>query len=1078
MYSRKLRQPNKKRRNSITKTKGGGSNWGPRIALYEREKAAAAVSETNTNNQTDGANHGLKHGPGLPTYYKRRERRSSISYSSMSSGPLSQSASSSSYIYNSGSQIKSSESGSTSKGTDSALYTLHSSVFTDDEEGEPHHRNENDLTHEAELTRPLSLLIPPQNVYDLDFEKSRRLDEDSLASTQTYRSSCDEEPTSPPEVVQNESINNQIQATGILQVSTTQPQIHPCPPEKLEAGARQHAEANSSSASKNHKLNKEEGIRKQKHYGHDQGSTRSSYKSLARDLPIDSPVATLKGKVDGSTIAALAQGTLVYVPMESVPRSKSAAAINTIGRVKGKRHEGNNDDGNDTDDEESLYDEATFEPKCSSPVSTPNFPSMQQDVEQEMESSLQSFDSTLFKKMTSPVKGAMKKSHTSETFLSASDNNVSEAQDCVDNECGGGSCKPVDSERQIKSIRFSEINVEIPASRQSERDETGDQSSSEEKYRVQKVTLTLPGQDPPCEQELLINYSNVTDHYSCTMLSCGHTKTDNYSTLSSIASRQISEVDGDFSERTSVDTRSALQQLRDLSLLIGGSFHNSAAEKENKRSFRLHESTRAICSSTSTRKDLREEITDDSGKGSGSSRTQTSSDASPQAGCSSLESSPNSLSINNNSEHETKKEMPTEAKNSSNIRDSNHQKPGEPNKSSHGNIHPVPSKCPCGKRSCLFHTDCEECIKLLTENPYERPLTARIWCNSSNSNNNNITRKRGDKGFKNAMLMRKNSNRSSINSSSRRKSAAIVKLKRTPSKTYNVNNTNMLMKGGRGHGPKKPTVLLEYCDCDRCEQMYAQIGDGVISSSGAVVDNKVMISRMNDRNSSSYGSVESSDRNRKISSSSSSSSKLNRSVAFREKSGKRQSLPGYQLNKSGNNVDSCSQLHPMIIQQSGVFIRGGYPNVNNPICCNGRHNNMSKSGLFTIEEREESLYNGGNTFCNVSNNSKDKRMRNRQRMEARTMVPPSPADFSKEKNWGIPDAAFGWSDLESLYSQNMKNESPAKLNDDCWTCWKEVAESKKTSVDPNRTVDRTKRMFIWLNRRQKEYQAPWWEVIK
>lgn len=85
------------------------------------------------------------------------------------------------------------------------------------------------------------------------------------------------------------------------------------------------------------------------------------------------------------------------------------------------------------------------------------------------------------------------------------------------------------------------------------------------------------------------------------------------------------------------------------------------------------------------------------------------------------------------------------------------------------------------------------------------------------------------------------------------------------------------------------------------------------------------------------------------------------------------------------------------------------------------------------------------------------------------------------KCWLAPDATLGWSDLESLYSQNMnhgRSRTPAALRDECPTCWKELSEMKKNCPDPNRTVDRTKRMFIWLNRRHKEFHAPWWEVTQ
>ena len=81
------------------------------------------------------------------------------------------------------------------------------------------------------------------------------------------------------------------------------------------------------------------------------------------------------------------------------------------------------------------------------------------------------------------------------------------------------------------------------------------------------------------------------------------------------------------------------------------------------------------------------------------------------------------------------------------------------------------------------------------------------------------------------------------------------------------------------------------------------------------------------------------------------------------------------------------------------------------------------------------------------------------------------------KCWLAPDPTMGWSDLESLYSQNMKLDKPLNINDECWTCWREVAEHKRlTGTDSNRTIDRTKRMFIWLNKRHKEFNAPWWEV--
>jgi hypothetical protein len=113
--------------------------------------------------------------------------------------------------------------------------------------------------------------------------------------------------------------------------------------------------------------------------------------------------------------------------------------------------------------------------------------------------------------------------------------------------------------------------------------------------------------------------------------------------------------------------------------------------------------------------------------------------------------------------------------------------------------------------------------------------------------------------------------------------------------------------------------------------------------------------------------------------------------------------------------------------------------------------------LFTIDEEDERRYDYG-VLRTRNNHPEDE--------EKRT-------NHLHPKCWLAPDATMGWSDLESLYSQNMKAESPQDINGECWTCWKELSQSKQTS---NTTMDRTKRMFIWLNKRPKEFNAPWWEV--
>lgn len=1229
MYTRKIKLMTGKKKSKSTAQPI--SNWGPRIALAEKEKAISSLPETKYCDGSDGGGGGADKSDILVTASRKQnsycisnnlQQRNSHNRTNNAPHPppqngrlnykkVSMSSSSShttgssgnNYIYNYA--RKSSSGGSSQK----SFFLAHHSQPTPSSRssqrsssnktsygstsyllGGSHnsgsHMTLSTLSTVGEtLSQPLTLLIPPITSdrfaeREGDFEGDdggynvmMERDQDSFPSTKTYCSSPEEEvessendersnnmkkqqhkpkplPTSrkdkmtknddvgnvtvhgklvggsrnPPPAKSEQIFANPAINLGILKLSTTTPLIHHQQYHRQQQYQVMHDEEYDThcDAEELGLFKNDKGLNNMRHGPIENNDregehkyTRSEASKVSNDT--ESAIYDLrnicgnpknKNNSIGSTISSLAKLTMVYVPMESLPRSKSAAVLNA---------------SLEFDPDLSKLVEESQEEREMIAEGEMNFPTAGDKGDPDNDSLLESFDSVMFNdgrhrddggkahlqpisspsslssgssscnsssEVTTPTQPqspnvtitSINKSETISTQITQSHDT---ATNCVTIASRNGQMRqakssivippplppknpsmiklksklkfndkmfaniakrnnslmrpsqsfpspPSASQREM-SIRTAVENLENIIRPQSTSPKPSESASGANKDHQKlmkppqkankRVTLTLPNEclskDEQAELLLLNNLIRTDtdteiDAYSSTFLTCGHVlKEDDYSTLSSTHSPPIistvaaagenmhdfrdhhesfpsssSEISptltnnpGSSGSSGGEETfnspsmekeknRSVLQQLRELSILIGGGGPGSGRSENDKlfsqlrdqkeslstgrpenkttvvvKSFRLHEddSTRKLSDATDN--------SADSGKGSGTGSGSTSVSIS---GSSPLQSSPDSLQMDSVNQQQQQLDC-------------------------HGVSSP-----------CVFRSDCNECLMFnKPRKGFQKPNNSVEICGKSEpltGSNKSLKKQSAGVSKKSApskLILRRKSSRCSKSSSSKASS-------NKPSRK------------------KSKNLILEYCECSSCN--FGKHNDRHPPLPPLPTLNSLI----------STSSEKSGESVRKVSTTSSSSGhsssvKLSRSVAFRTSS---------RLNP--RNSSKCS------------------PIISNSECSNG---------LFTIAEEE--------------NASMDSKLRNKSYNE--NLRRNAHANHSSEAGGDIdvltngsphwhPDCWLaadpllsGWSDLESLYSLNAKNENPLSINGECWTCWTEISEIKRNSENPNGT---------------------------
>ncbi|CAL8072232.1 unnamed protein product [Orchesella dallaii] len=1309
MYSRRLKLNKKKPKPTKQKPTAPGSNWGPRLALIERERAQAGggILEEDEEEPYDIQQelvYNVKKQIKQTQSHPHQQHTNSSNNSGGSGGSsrsnndvdpvlrLGRSSSPNYFYYNysrraapntSGSgqtrKISCPEQSSTrnygktqsnlqqqAQHQRRASYVLGSSsgycsgsvttLSTCANNGNPEPPNF------EQFTKPLTLIIPSQERYDCvngskmygkKYSKNNALrtvdceddfgpevqSQDSFPSSSAYQSSGDEgdgveryrhekremnRAMGPKRHFHNPMANMKSSSGGILQISTKEVvQVHAPPPpsspqitledtgtepETLEMGAEENDESNANTS--NSILNEGNGNRDKM----------------------------------GSTITALAQGiTMVYVPMEG-----DSQGVNV---TVNKDCSGDNN----MDDDECDYEEDPL-PEYNEPVDLPELGQHSDDcsastssssrgsasggcansggggvneAEQDslssnfilkrkipdqqigVDSLLDSFDSILFK--PKPGEALRKSQERCQTQLPSLPEHKGIRKRPEQppplppsNGTGRDGHKPMEKQ---KNLRFALENLETVLNPSLRTLSSGDEQQitplPAPKKVLKKVTLSLPTEDnfSSRNHELLLNYEEL-NNCSSEILSCGHVKSDDYSTLSSLTSsaQEISDFDdlgsnhgnnsnhsGDVevasnhggsgssggesdagsvkNNTTSVksghEPRSVLQQLRDLSRLIRGNSptkHNAQQQQQQQQpakppnkakensshvhfteanSFFLH---RPSPNGEGDAKRKSSDATDnsaDSGKGSGSGTSGSGSGSSGQEGSSSsAEPSPNNVIVggcgapNSNCpsgvsakiKHSRRLHIATIRGRGGGTGSHHHYTlcPDDEDDDAHCREETCSQKSGCSCQDCCdYRSDCNEC-QMYNKPPvpvagFPKPSNSEELCSNEAASI--------------GVGVRKKQVASSTPKTSRPPSRIV---RRTSSRVRAVRRTASLKKSkfannGNSSSSRKP-VILDYCDCSNCDladlEFEAEDEEMHRLERGSCCSDKncrapppphrhepLLIPIKNSgKCKSKTGRIPNAIINvqgRKIStssgssgiSSSSSAGKTSRISAFR-------SSAAAAIKQQQQQPPNQQQHHQsQLLRKSDAASTGAA--LNNPTSVVPL---PSAGNLFTIDEaNEDSVYGESGTAVVIGKGARSTSKQQQQPLPAVPRpefqlhhhqddedeenfddnviqnMPPKRASNSRShtqhshpKCWLAPDATLGWSDLESLYSQNMKVDGKAApgLRDECPTCWKELSEMKKNAPDPNRTVDRTKRMFIWLNRRHKEFHAPWWEAKK
>ncbi|ODM98069.1 Patronin [Orchesella cincta] len=1282
MYSRRIKV-NKKKPKPTKQKPAPGSNWGPRLALIERERALAggAVLEEDEEELYD-IQHELVYNVKKSAKQSQSHPHQQNTHSSNNSGGSGRSnhndidpvlrlgrSSSPNYYYNYSRRAAPNASGTRKISCPEPSSTRQYQKTQNHLQYQQHQRrasyvlgsssgycsgsvttlstcvnNGNPEPNFEQYNKPLTLIIPSQERYDCfnngkKISKSQKLrnvefddfgvevqSQDSFPSSSAYQSSGDEgegekyrhekremnRGMGPKRHFHNPMANMKSSSGGILQISTKEAvvQVHAPPPgspqillednstdepETLEIGAEEN-EINAKSNSYEGNINKDK---------------------------------------TGQTITALAQGiTMVYVPMEAENKGVNIS-------VK---------DSDDNNMNDSEYGEDPL-PEYNEPVDLPelgqhsddcsgastssssrgsasggggkvanepeqdslssNFILKRKVPDQQLgaDSLLDSFDSILFK--PKPGEALSKSQERCQSQLPTLPEHKGirkrpEQPPPLPPSNGSGH-KPVEKQ---KNLRFALENLETVLNPSLRTLSSGNEQNEQQtpppapKKVLKKVTLSLPGADNISSRnhELLLNYEEL-NNCSSEILSCGHVRNDDYSTLSSLTSsaQEISDFDdlgsnhgansnhsGDLevasnqggsggesdagsaknntsSNKSGHEPRSVLQQLRDLSRLIRGNSptkHNAQQQQQQQKqqeqpqppsktkensshvhfteanSFFLH---RPSPSGEGEAKRKSSDATDnsaDSGKGSGSGTSGSGSGSSGQEGSSSsAEPSPNNTrggcgapnsnctsGVSAKIKHSRRLHIATIRGRGGGTGSHHHYTlcPEDEDDDGHCQEETCSQQSGCSCQECCdYRSDCNEC-QMYNKPPvagFPKPSNSEELCSNEPASNGSV-----------GGGVRKKSAPNSTPKTSRppsrivrRRSSRVTAVRRTASlKKSKFANAN----GGSSSAHNRKPVILDYCDCSNCdladlefededEEMMHRIDRGCcndknchptapphhrhepllipIKNSGKCKSK----SRIPNLNVNAQGRKISTSSGSSGVSSASSAGKVSRISAFRSSAAA--SVKQQAQAQTQQQQHQSSQL----LRQSDAALAGAA--LSNPTSVVPL---PSAGNLFTIDEaNEDSVYGESGTAVVIGKGARSTSKQQQQPLPAVPRefqlhhqddeesfdenviqnMPPKRASNSRShtqhshpKCWLAPDATLGWSDLESLYSQNMKvdGKAPPVLRDECPTCWKELSEMKKNCPDPNRTVDRTKRMFIWLNRRHKEFHAPWWEAKK
>ncbi|CAG7821359.1 unnamed protein product [Allacma fusca] len=983
MYGRKLKV--KKKSKTGIKSNDGGSNWGPRVALYEREREQAThqqyvqkqqVRPPQQHNQAStSSSASVSNSATYSTHYGLQDKYSS------SKQRLKEKENNDSGIVPS--SINSHYSGSCSSNYHQRALPINVPLPTSApaRPGKQLPSSGNSLnSSNGNLSKPLTVIIPPPEHFPVasDFGPDRH---SSVPSTKTWRSSPDHQPD-----IDNDSDiergHTRIAPPPEFGKNVKQSSHGPLSPTIIVIDSPRRANSRTEHSSDQYETRQAK--------SNENADERDSLSQMNHLILEATPE-----KVSGAAISALAQGlAMVYVPMESTPVPGPSSSSKPLKKTAEQQAVENLDDVIDSisrSGRSSTTGSCTYstepmeEPKVEKPLL--QTVALLREKESEMDSLLESFDSVMFKPKPNAVAGINpgicgntfnnngNNSSASTNSPNSSDSGSSKGYENTRSEADisgatGPPPTPVRVKQQIsesppplpppnikpkkpdKNLRFSEQleNIHQSPFHRTKLPRLGKKVSIPTTPETQSQHSQQDTQSVTTEVVDLKRFNTMSTGHASessfpTVLSCGHMKTSsNYSTLSSVTS---SLTDDDHDDRNSKrDSRSAIQQLRDLSILIGGGQNNSNGSPpvvpttNNKDKVKSEKHRRDSQGSSGT----------DSGKGSGSSPTETS---------------------------------PKDNKNSYGI--------------------------PCA----FSKSDCDDCYKV-----FKNPLAIDSSCSHSSGTSPLSSQDRCENYHRHLIIQEQSRLKHSAGKSRSHN------LSSQGSSSGSSTGTGGMKKSKKSKKHKKTHQLVfEYCDCRHCDcsahRTLSEGQSGIISSKKPHQDLQLVVGR----NKNNVGL------------------KSNNDILNTMPNGSNGNGANRNKRSPGNSSSSGNDSHP------------------------------NNSNLFTIDEEE--IGEVGDFTANPNTNQKQTFMD----VAAKDLNSDEGKDHWHPKCWLATDATMGWSDLESLYSQNVKLDKPQNINDECWTCWKEIAENRKfTGPDANRTVDRTKRMFIWLNKRHKEFNAPWWEV--